>query len=114
MLINYVSYVEALFNLMSVAGLLWMRKTHPDLSRPIKVHMIIPCLYLVTCGFLVISSCYVSPMEVGIGTAIILSGIPVFYATIRKPIPFLTKTSQAINIMCAKFFMCVPNQEKFD
>lgn len=36
-LINYVSFVEALFILISVAGLLWLRKTQPDAHRPIKV-----------------------------------------------------------------------------
>lgn len=113
-LINYVSFVEALFTLMSVAGLLWLRRKQPDTERPIKVNLIIPYLYLLTCGFLVISSCYKSPKEVGIGTAVILSGIPVYYATIHRPIPILTKTSQVINTLCAKFFVCVPNQEKID
>lgn len=113
-LINYVSYVEALFTLISVSGLLRLRRTQPKLNRPIKVSLIIPCVYLVTCGFLVISSCYVSPMEVGIGTAIILSGIPVYYATIKRPVPVLTELSRQINTFCSKFFLCVPNQEKFD
>lgn len=113
-LINYVSFVEALFTLISVSGLLWLRKKQPNTTRPIKVNFIIPIVYLLTCGFLVISSCYKSAMEVGIGTAIILSGIPVYYATIHRPIGFLSRTSQKINIFCAKFFVCVPNQEKFD
>lgn len=113
-LINYVSFVEALFTLISVSGLLWLRRTQPDTKRPIKVSLIVPAIYLLTCGFLVISSCYISTMEVGIGSAIILSGIPVYYATIHRPIPFLTRTSQKINLMCAKLFICMPNQEKFD
>lgn len=113
-LINYVSFVEALFTLMSVSGLLWLRKKQPDANRPIKVNSIIPIIYLLTCGFLVISSCYKSALEVGVGTAIIVSGIPVYYATIHRPIGFLTNTSQKINMFCAKFFVCVPNQEKFD
>lgn len=75
-LINYVSFVEALFTLISVSGLLWLRKKQPDANRPIKVNLIIPLIYLLTCGFLVISSIYKSALEVGVGTAIILSGIP--------------------------------------
>lgn len=113
-LINYVSYVEALFTLFSVSGLLRLRRTQPDAKRPIKVSLVIPFIYLLTCSFLVISSCYVSPWEVGIGTVIILTGIPIYYCTIHKPIPALTKLSESINVMCAKFFLCVPNQEKFD
>lgn len=36
-LINYVSFVEILFILVSISGLLYLRKTHPHLERPIKV-----------------------------------------------------------------------------
>jgi len=36
-LINYVSFVEALFTTLSVTGLLWLRYKKPDLHRPIKV-----------------------------------------------------------------------------
>lgn len=113
-LINYVSYVEALFTLMSVSGLLWLRRKQPNLERPIKVNLIIPGIYLVICSFLVISSCYVSPMEVGIGTTIIILGIPVYYFTIHRPNKILTSASQKFNLLCSKFFMCVPNQEKLD
>lgn len=113
-LINYVSYVEALFTLISVSGLLWMRRTKPDLKRPIKVSLLVPLIYLLTCSFLVISSVYKSPFEVGIATAIILSGIPIYYMTVHRPIPLLTQISYNINVLCSKLFMCVPNQEKFD
>lgn len=113
-LINYVSFVEALFTLMSISGLLWLRRKQPKTERPIKVNLILPFIFLFTCGFLVISSCYVSPVEVGIGTAIILSGIPMYYATIHRPISCLTRISQGIYMWCAKFFICMPNQEKFD
>lgn len=113
-LINYVSYVEALFTLISISGLLWMRRTQPKLKRPIKVNIIIPVIYLLICSFLVLSSCYVSPKEVSIATLIILSGIPIYYITIHRPISILTRISQNINVLCSKIFLCVPNQEKFD
>ncbi|XP_059607883.1 Y+L amino acid transporter 2 [Phlebotomus argentipes] len=113
-LINYVSFVEALFILISISGLLYLRKKQPDAKRPIKVNLILPLTFLLTCGFLVISSCYVSPFEVGIGTAIILSGIPVYYATIHKPNSGLTAASQKLNNFCAKLFVCMPNTEKLD
>jgi amino acid transporter len=66
--------VEALFILMSISGLLWLRVKQPDAKRPIKVNLIFPIIFLITCGFLVISSCYVSPVEVGVGCIIIISG----------------------------------------
>lgn len=113
-LINYVSYVEALFTLISISGLLCLRRTQPNLNRPIRVSIVVPTIYLITCSFLVISSCYVSPVEVSLASAVILSGIPIYYITIHRPIPFLTKISHTINVCCSKFFLCVPNQEKFD
>lgn len=40
-LINYVSFVEALFTLISVSGLLWLRYKRPNAQRPIKVSIYI-------------------------------------------------------------------------
>lgn len=114
MLITYVQYAEALFTLISISGLLWLRRTNPTAKRPIKVSLIVPLTYLLICSFLVISSCYMEPIAVSAATAIILSGIPIYYFTIARPIPLLTQISHNINMFCAKLFMCVPNQEKFD
>jgi L-type amino acid transporter 8 len=36
-LINYASFVETAFITLSISGMLYMRYTHPDLKRPIKV-----------------------------------------------------------------------------
>uniref|UniRef100_U5EHX8 Putative amino acid transporter n=1 Tax=Corethrella appendiculata TaxID=1370023 RepID=U5EHX8_9DIPT len=113
-LINYVSFVEAFFTLISVSGLLWLRRKHPELKRPIKVNLILPIIFLITCGFLVISSCYVSPIEVGVGLLVIISGIPVYYATIHNPFQCMTNFSHKINLFCAKLFVCMPNSEKVD
>lgn len=132
-LINYVSFVEVLFILVSISGLLYLRKKQPNLKRPIKVQIVFrvyntelliyislqvnlafPIIFLVICGFLIISSCYVSTMAVGVGTAVILSGIPVYYVTIQRPIPFLCAFSHKINMLCAKLFLCMPNTEKVD
>ncbi|XP_030375329.1 Y+L amino acid transporter 2 [Scaptodrosophila lebanonensis] len=113
-LINYVSYVEALFTLISVSGLLWLRHRQPQAERPIRVNLALPIIFLITCLFLVIASCFQSPTEVGVATTIILSGIPVYYLTIHRPVKWLASSSQAINMWCSKFFICMPNQEKFD
>ena len=36
-LIDYAAFVESMFIMWSVAGLLWLRYKQPDLPRPIKV-----------------------------------------------------------------------------
>ncbi|KAJ8954367.1 hypothetical protein NQ318_011040 [Aromia moschata] len=115
-LINYVSFVEALFIMISVTGLLYMRRAKPDYHRPIKVNLLLPILFFIICAFLVTFPCYVSPVEVGVGLAFILCGIPVYMVTIgwkNKP-DWLRAASRDFNNGCAKLFMCVPAEdEKF-
>lgn len=78
------------------------------------MNLAFPIIFLVICGFLIISSYYVARVAVAVGTAVILSGIPVYYVTIQRPIPFLSKISHKINVLCAKLFVCMPNNEKFE
>lgn len=115
-LINFVSFVEALFIMMSVTGLLYMRRSKPDLHRPIRVNVILPILFFIICAFLVTFPCYVTPMEIGIGMVFILFGIPVYLVTIawkNKPL-WLIKFFDDFNNGCAKLFMCVPAEEDKD
>lgn len=111
-LINYVQFAEALFITISVLGLLYMRYTLKSATRPIKVNYVLPVIFLVICAFLVIFPCYASPVEVGVGLAIILLGIPVYYVTIAwttKP-KWLQKLFDGFNGSCEKLFLCIPEQ----
>lgn len=86
-LIEYASFVESLFILITIAGLLYMRYKHPEMNRPIKVNVIIPIIFLFICGFLVFLPLYVRPLEVGMGIAIVASGIPVYYIFVKLEKP---------------------------
>ncbi|XP_017767931.1 PREDICTED: large neutral amino acids transporter small subunit 2 isoform X2 [Nicrophorus vespilloides] len=111
-LINYVSFVESLFIMISVTGLIWMRYKRPEMARPIRVPMVLPVLFFIICAFLVTFPCYVTPVEVGVGLAFILCGIPVYYATIawtNKP-AWMVKSYDNFTNACAKLFVCVPEQ----
>ncbi|CAG2167325.1 unnamed protein product [Oppiella nova] len=81
-LINYTAFIESLSVTFSVAALLWLRIKQPDLHRPIRVSLILPVVFFITCTFLVLLPFYVSPYETGIGAAITFSGIPVYMVTI--------------------------------
>ncbi|XP_054282679.1 Y+L amino acid transporter 2 [Macrosteles quadrilineatus] len=112
-LINYVSFVEALFTLFSVSGLLWLRLKRPNAKRPIKVNILLPITFFIICAFLVVLPCYVKPWEVGVGIIIILSGIPVYLIFIHwknKP-RWLDDLGDSFNFTCAKMFMCVLSEE---
>jgi solute carrier family 7 (L-type amino acid transporter), member 5 len=76
--------------------------------------MSLPIIYLLTASFLVISSIFVSPIEVGVGVAIIILGVPVYYMTIHSRIRWLEHASQKLNMFCVKLFLCLPNTEKIE
>lgn len=77
-LINYASFVESSFILLSIASLLWLRYKQPDMPRPIRVTIIIPLAFFIICSFLVLMPFYVEPVVIGMGLLITAVGIPVY------------------------------------
>ncbi|KAF7491845.1 Large neutral amino acids transporter small subunit 2 [Sarcoptes scabiei] len=107
-LINYTAFIESLAVAASVAALLWLRWKQPNLSRPIKINIILPILFFITCLFLVVLPFFVSPIETGIGALITLSGIPIYLVTIRwksKPKCY-RKFIEILTIFIQKLFYC--------
>jgi len=82
-LINYTAFIESLAVAASVGALLWLRYKQPNLERPIKVNLILPIIFFITCVFLVLLPFYVSPYETGIGIAITASGVPIYLLTVH-------------------------------
>ncbi|XP_014217404.1 Y+L amino acid transporter 2 [Copidosoma floridanum] len=109
-LITYCSIVESTFIMFSVAGILWLRYKRPQMNRPIKVSLWIPVTFVLICAFLVLVPCFERPIEVFMGVAITLSGIPAYFIGVawkKKPKTFqklndkLTATTQKL-LMSAK------------
>ncbi|KAF0021667.1 hypothetical protein F2P81_026078 [Scophthalmus maximus] len=87
-LINYVGFINYLFYGVTVAGQIVLRIKQPDLHRPIKVSLIWPVIYLLFWAFLLIFSLYSEPVVCGIGLAIMLTGVPVYFLGVywdKKP-----------------------------
>ncbi|CAG5929138.1 unnamed protein product, partial [Menidia menidia] len=78
-LINYVGFINYLFYGVTVAGQIVLRIRQPDIHRPIKVSLLWPVIYLVFWAFLLIFSLYSEPVVCGIGLAIMLTGVPVYF-----------------------------------
>uniref|UniRef100_A0A667Z4A6 Large neutral amino acids transporter small subunit 2 n=1 Tax=Myripristis murdjan TaxID=586833 RepID=A0A667Z4A6_9TELE len=79
-LINYVGFINYLFYGVTVAGQIVLRIKQPDMHRPIKVCFLIwPVIYLLFWAFLLIFSLYSEPVVCGIGLAIMLTGVPVYF-----------------------------------
>ena len=62
-------------------GVFVLRRKLKDTPRPYKVfgYPFVPALFVVFCAALVIVSVIEKPREAGIGTLLILSGLPVYY-----------------------------------
>lgn len=105
-LINYISFTESSFILMSIAALLWLRYKQPDRHRPIKVWIGFPILFFVICLFLVVLPIIQRPIELGVAILIISIGVPVYYFCIhreKKPkglMNFMDKVTYTTQILC--------------
>ncbi|XP_050389996.1 large neutral amino acids transporter small subunit 1 isoform X2 [Patella vulgata] len=113
-LINYVGFATWLSIGMSIVALLVLRKTQPNLNRPIKVHLFWPILYTLVTVYLVVLPLYASPVETGIGCLIIATGIPVYIIFIAwkdKP-KFIYRYMDAMTRTLQKFLMVVPEEKK--
>uniref|UniRef100_A0A6Q2WRG8 Large neutral amino acids transporter small subunit 2 n=1 Tax=Esox lucius TaxID=8010 RepID=A0A6Q2WRG8_ESOLU len=78
-LINYVGFINYLFYGVTVAGQIVLRIKQPDMHRPIKVSLMWPVIYLLFWAFLLIFSLYSEPVVCGLGMAIMLTGVPVYF-----------------------------------
>lgn len=83
LLINYFSQILWLSVVASIAALLWLRHTQPDLPRPIRVNLIIPVIFIVLCVVLVLLPSIQSPANLIVGFFVTLSGVPVYYLCIK-------------------------------
>lgn len=81
-LINYFSSVLWLSVVASIAGMLWMRRTKPDIPRPIKVHTALPITFILCCIVLVLMPSFSEPLNLLAGILITLAGIPFYYVCI--------------------------------
>lgn len=74
-LINYYSQILWFSVAASVGGMLWLRYKQPDMSRPIRVNIIIPVVFLASCLFLVFFPLVANPWNAVVSVAITLTGI---------------------------------------
>eukprot|EP00088_Acartia_fossae_P065772 TRINITY_DN811_c0_g1_i11.p1 TRINITY_DN811_c0_g1~~TRINITY_DN811_c0_g1_i11.p1 ORF type:complete len:489 (-),score=-32.03 TRINITY_DN811_c0_g1_i11:89-1555(-) len=83
-LITYVGFATWVSIGLAVFCLPWLRWKHPEWNRPIKVHLIFPVLYIIATIFITIVPMIASPVETGIGIAIIATGVPVYLLFIAR------------------------------
>ncbi|XP_078503380.1 cystine/glutamate transporter-like [Lissotriton helveticus] len=84
-LLNFFSCSSWLFIALATLGLVIHRFKYPDLPRPFKVPIFIPVVFTVMSLFIVGMSLYSDPFNTGMGCAIALSGIPLYYLMVKNP-----------------------------
>jgi len=113
-LINYVGFATWLSIGMAIVSLLYLRRSRPDMPRPIKVHLAWPIIYTLVTIYLVILPLYASPVETGIGLAIICTGIPVYLIFVvwqSKPKAFDTYMDK-MTVFFQKLLLVMPEEKK--
>ncbi|KAM7353767.1 juvenile hormone Inducible-21 isoform 1-T2 [Cochliomyia hominivorax] len=105
-LINYFSSILWLSVVASIAGMLWLRKKRPDIPRPIRVHTALPVIFIICCIVLVLMPSLTQPMNLLIGIAITMAGVPFYYVCIawnNKPQSYGRISNAFVNICRALF-----------
>ncbi|XP_044297255.1 cystine/glutamate transporter-like [Varanus komodoensis] len=83
-LLNFYSFSRWFFLGLATLGLILQRYRHPEMPRPFKVPLFIPLVFTIACFFIVGTSLYADPVNTGIGCAITLTGLPVYYLVVQK------------------------------
>uniref|UniRef100_A0A4W3K8C2 Cystine/glutamate transporter-like n=1 Tax=Callorhinchus milii TaxID=7868 RepID=A0A4W3K8C2_CALMI len=99
-LLNFYSFPNWLFMGLVTFGLIRHRYKHPNLPRPFKVPIIFPVIFTVVCLFIVTMSLYSDPFNTGVGCALTLSGVPVYYLTGKKK-SFLISAQDSMSLIYA-------------
>lgn len=85
-LTDYVIFGMWIFYAFVTASVFVFRKKYPDMERPYKAwgYPIVPFLFLLVAGWLLINTMWTSPKQSFIGIFLILLGLPVYYYLTRK------------------------------
>ena len=101
-LIDFFSFTVSFFYAMSMAALLVLRKTRPNLARPYKVPLFIPVAVLLISMFLVIAPIVDNPkIEYIYSLFFIIGGALTYipFVRFRLKLPFMGKLTQCLQMI---------------
>ncbi|MDQ6631221.1 MAG: amino acid permease, partial [Verrucomicrobiota bacterium] len=79
-LTNYVVFAGWIFYAATTAAVFVLRKKMPNVPRPYKTlgYPVVPLIFVLVAGWLLINTLQTNPMESGLGLALIALGLPVY------------------------------------
>jgi APA family basic amino acid/polyamine antiporter len=85
-LLDWVVFAVLLFYVLTIAGLFVLRRKQPDAERPYRAfgYPVIPALYILVASTIAVVLLIYKPATSLPGLAIVLTGIPVYFAWRRK------------------------------
>jgi APA family basic amino acid/polyamine antiporter len=85
-LLDYVISAALIFYILTIAGIFRLRATRPDAERPYRAvgYPVVPALYIVGAATILLVLFAYRPATTWPGLAIVLLGVPVYYAWRRK------------------------------
>lgn len=95
---TYTIFALWLFVGVTVSAVFVLRRKMPEVQRPYKTlgYPLVPLLFILVAAWLVINTILTSPVESGIGLALIALGLPVYFFFKRKQTRAVTEDSAAI------------------
>lgn len=86
-LLKLTMLAEYIFIGATVAGLLWLRKSRPDMHRPLKVNLFFPIVFVICCLLIISMTIYFTPYDSLMCVVLILVGVPVYgiFVVMEKP-----------------------------
>lgn len=81
-LYTYVIFAMWIFSAAAIAGVIILRRRLPDLDRPYRVwgYPVLPIAFILAALAIVANTMMTKPLESALGLAIILAGVPLYYA----------------------------------
>lgn len=87
-LLDYVIFAVLLFYMLTIAGLVVLRRTRPEMERPYKAvgYPALPALYIAAAGLIEVLLLLYKPAYTWPGLIIVLLGIPVYFAWRKRKV----------------------------
>jgi basic amino acid/polyamine antiporter, APA family len=85
-LLDYVISAALIFYILTIAGIFRLRATRPDAERPYRAagYPVVPALYIAGAAAILLVLFAYRPATTWPGLAIVLLGVPVYYAWRKK------------------------------